>query len=231
MERLASSLSLPWWTRKVCMCMATKAMAVCQAPAAPISAFGAGPVQRATPGNASSRVSKHVSERCPPPCPPPPLPGVAAATNNYIMGAFVVASGLERGDVATPKAVAAAGIEPSGAGDDTTWIHPGAVDGGTLVGAETATTAQPFAGEGPTFLENIFGDCLSYPNVAWAQEVLAAVHETTGLPWWLAIAATTITARSLMFPLAVYQQKVAAQLQVASPKLQEVGIFLSRYFY
>lgn len=77
-------------------------------------------------------------------------------------------------------------------------------------------------GEGPSFLEGIFGDCLSYPNVVWAQEVLAAVHEATGLPWWLTIAAATFTARSFMLPMAVYQQRVAAHLQAAAPKLQEV---------
>ena len=105
------------------------------------------------------------------------------------------------------------------AASDATGSELGA-DGGSAEGSAAAAGAS--AGEGPSFLESMFGDCLSYPNVVGAQEVLAAVHEATGLPWWLAIAATTLMARSLMLPLAVYQQKIAAHLQAAAPKLQEV---------
>ena len=96
----------------------------------------------------------------------------------------------------------------------------GTAQGAALDSASVASSEV--GGEGPSFLEGIFGDCLSYPNVVWAQDVLAAVHVTTGFPWWLAIAATTWTARSLLLPLAVYQQKIAGHLQAAAPKLQEV---------
>ena len=103
-------------------------------------------------------------------------------------------------------------------------IASGLEEGGSPIAASASTAstteATLAAGEGPTFLENFFGDCLSYPNVVWAQEVVALVHETSGLPWWLSIAATTWTVRGLLFPLAVYQQKIAGHLQAAAPKLQ-----------
>jgi hypothetical protein len=37
--------------------------------------------------------------------------------------------------------------------------------------AEAALPEPPGTSEEPTFLENVFGDCASYPNVLWAQEV------------------------------------------------------------
>ena len=89
-------------------------------------------------------------------------------------------------------------------------------------GERAATVGNKLETEGEgrlTFLENILGDCLSYPNVLWAQDMLACVHQTTGLPWWLSISTTTLTARALLFPLAVYQAKIAAHLQEAAPKL------------
>ena len=90
------------------------------------------------------------------------------------------------------------------------------------VGERAATVGNTLETEGEgrlTVLENILGDCLSYPNVLWAQDMLACVHQTTGLPWWLSISTTTLTARALLFPLAVYQAKIAAHLQEAAPKL------------
>ena len=99
----------------------------------------------------------------------------------------------------------------------------GVVIAAELEGGERASTVGntlETEGEGRlTFLENILGDCLSYPNVLWAQDMLACVHQTTGLPWWLSISTTTLTARALLFPLAVYQAKIAAHLQEAAPKL------------
>jgi hypothetical protein len=62
-------------------------------------------------------------------------------------------------------------------------VEAGGVDAAAVAAAATAgdSVAEDVsvegvgvvAGEGPTFLENIFGDCLSYPNVVWAQEVCA----------------------------------------------------------
>jgi YidC/Oxa1 family membrane protein insertase len=45
---------------------------------------------------------------------------------------------------------------------------------------------------------------------------------STGLPWWATIVVTTLAARSLMLPLAFYQQKIAAHLQAATPELRAV---------
>ena len=89
------------------------------------------------------------------------------------------------------------------AADETAAVDDAARAAGA---AGVGAPETPPAGEGPTFLEGIFGDCLSYPNVVWAQEVVAALRDAGGLPWWLAIAATTVTARGLLLPLAVYQQ-------------------------
>jgi hypothetical protein len=89
--------------------------------------------------------------------------------------------------------------------DETAAVDDAARAAGAA-GEGAGAPASPPAGEGPTFLEGIFGDCLSYPNVIWAQEVVTALRDAGGLPWWLAIAATTVTARGVLFPLAVYQQ-------------------------
>lgn len=114
------------------------------------------------------------------------LPGPAA-------GRVAVASGAEGHESSANAAHATAAVDDAASGTVR------------AAGAAGEGAGSP-AGEGPTFLEGIFGDCLLYPNVVWAQEVVAALRDAGGLPWWLAIAATTVTARGMLFPLAVYQQ-------------------------
>ena len=62
--------------------------------------------------------------------------------------------------------------------------------GGDAAAAQDAACATP--GAGAWFWDSALGDCMSYPNVVLAQEVLGRVHVATGLPWWATIAVTTL---------------------------------------
>ena len=51
--------------------------------------------------------------------------------------------------------------------------------------------------------------CLKSTPVTMMMEQLCAIHDSTGLPWWATIAATTFTLRGLLlFPACVTSQKV-----------------------
>ena len=52
--------------------------------------------------------------------------------------------------------------------------------------------------------------CLKSTPVTLMMEQLCAIHDSTGLPWWATIAATTFTLRGLLlFPACVTSQKVS----------------------
>ncbi|OQR81304.1 Cytochrome Oxidase Biogenesis (Oxa1) Family, partial [Thraustotheca clavata] len=55
-----------------------------------------------------------------------------------------------------------------------------------------------------------------------AQNVIEAVHTTTGLPWWATFACTAIVVRGSLFPLLVYQIKSTERMAVASKDLRKV---------
>ncbi|KAI5071055.1 hypothetical protein GOP47_0013306 [Adiantum capillus-veneris] len=67
----------------------------------------------------------------------------------------------------------------------------------------------------------IIGDC-SYPT-AFVQILMESVHIHLGLPWWGAIAFTTIAIRLLCLPIVAYQLKATAKLTLMRPKLEKIN--------
>lgn len=60
--------------------------------------------------------------------------------------------------------------------------------------------------------------------VGYAQETLLAIHNTTGMPWWLTIVFGTVLARSIVtFPLAIYQNKILAKVENISIELKDLA--------
>lgn len=62
----------------------------------------------------------------------------------------------------------------------------------------------------------------NYTPVGALEAVLEAIHVTTGLPWWAAIAATTVAIRTLMLPLMVKVQRNNARVANINPDLQRI---------
>lgn len=51
-----------------------------------------------------------------------------------------------------------------------------------------------------------------------AEDFLVQVQQTTGLPWWLSIAVSTLSVRTLVtLPLAAYQMRVLAKVAPPGP--------------
>lgn len=53
--------------------------------------------------------------------------------------------------------------------------------------------------------------------------LLTTVHDTTGLPWWATIAATTFSVRVCLLPLQIYQSKSVARMAIIRPQIDELG--------
>jgi len=58
--------------------------------------------------------------------------------------------------------------------------------------------------------------------MALIETLLTTVHDTSGLPWWLTIAATTVSVRLLLVPLQIYQSKSVAQMAAIKPQMDEL---------
>jgi len=61
-----------------------------------------------------------------------------------------------------------------------------------------------------------------YLPTGWVQQGLDLIHANLGLPWWATIMLGTLILRTATVPIAIYNQKNAAQMQVHMPKLQEL---------
>uniref|UniRef100_A0A8C6CSP7 OXA1L mitochondrial inner membrane protein n=1 Tax=Moschus moschiferus TaxID=68415 RepID=A0A8C6CSP7_MOSMO len=61
----------------------------------------------------------------------------------------------------------------------------------------------------------------SYTPVGLIQNLLEFMHVNLGLPWWGAIAACTVLARCLVFPLIVKGQREAAKIHNHLPEIQK----------
>ncbi|KAF7462257.1 Hypothetical predicted protein [Marmota monax] len=61
----------------------------------------------------------------------------------------------------------------------------------------------------------------SYTPVGLTQNLLEFMHVNLGLPWWGAIAACTVLARCLVFPLIVKGQREAAKIHNHLPEIQK----------
>ncbi|KAM9645306.1 mitochondrial inner membrane protein OXA1L isoform 2-T2 [Trichechus inunguis] len=81
---------------------------------------------------------------------------------------------------------------------------------------ETADVVQAAAEQ--SFAELGLG---SYTPVGLIQNLLEFMHVDLGLPWWGAIAASTVLARCLVFPLIIKGQKEAAKIHNHLPEIQK----------
>ena len=59
-----------------------------------------------------------------------------------------------------------------------------------------------------------------FPPLYVAQQCLETLHSWTHLPWWAVIVGTTVALRSLVtLPMAVYQNKLVAKIELLQPTL------------
>ncbi|XP_030174538.1 mitochondrial inner membrane protein OXA1L isoform X2 [Lynx canadensis] len=85
-----------------------------------------------------------------------------------------------------------------------------------VASGETADVIQTAAEQ--SFAELGLG---SYTPVGLIQNLLEFMHVNLGLPWWGAIAACTVLARCLVFPLIVKGQREAAKIHNHLPEIQK----------
>ncbi|KAL2790216.1 mitochondrial inner membrane protein OXA1L [Daubentonia madagascariensis] len=85
-----------------------------------------------------------------------------------------------------------------------------------VASGETADVVQAAAEQ--SFTELGLG---SYTPVGLIQNLLEFMHVDLGLPWWGAIAACTVLARCLVFPLIVKGQREAAKIHNHLPEIQK----------
>lgn len=62
----------------------------------------------------------------------------------------------------------------------------------------------------------------NYTPVGALEAALEAIHVTTGLPWWAAIAATTLIIRTCMLPLMIKVQRNNARVANINPDVQRI---------
>ncbi|KAF5395858.1 hypothetical protein PHET_10955, partial [Paragonimus heterotremus] len=62
------------------------------------------------------------------------------------------------------------------------------------------------------------GLCSYWPS-GWYQAILESLHVSLELPWWAAIATTTVLIRLFLFPLIIKQRRSLARYSEAMPKL------------
>lgn len=66
----------------------------------------------------------------------------------------------------------------------------------------------------PGFIASIYQSISESIPIAYLQQTLVYVHDSSGLPWWASIILSTILFRSLVtLPLIIYQYKIVARLQ------------------
>ena len=63
---------------------------------------------------------------------------------------------------------------------------------------------------------------LFYDVISTTESCLTSIHNSTCLPWWAVISGTTLLLRSVLtVPLAVYQQKIGARIELLKPLISE----------
>ncbi|MCO5547951.1 hypothetical protein L7F22_001406 [Adiantum nelumboides] len=133
--------------------------------------------------------------------------------------------------VGTPKNICYNGYGPSLSGRYCSTVTgtqlegelggPGKVDGLDVTTADVAGKLASPEAQALNEVSAIIGDC-SYPT-AFVQILMDNMHTALGLPWWAAIAATTICIRLLCLPIVAYQMKSAAKLSLMRPKLEKIN--------
>lgn len=80
-----------------------------------------------------------------------------------------------------------------------------------------------------TFITDIYRDIAMSTPVSYLQNGLIYVHDATGLPWWASIVLSTALLRSIVtLPLAIYQTKIAARLEMISLEMVPIVEQLKR---
>ena len=102
---------------------------------------------------------------------------------------------------------------PVGSGDPTAQLDPYATT--------TATDAMDVAAEVVTQLDPYTSPSI-WPLTDNAIWLVQSVHEQVGLPWFAAIASTTLLMRTVLLPLAVKSMKNAAKLAEVQPEMSKV---------
>eukprot|EP00898_Chlorokybus_atmophyticus_P001449 jgi/Chlat1/2304/Chrsp17S02799 len=81
---------------------------------------------------------------------------------------------------------------------------------------EAAAAASPHVNEVSAIADQ------SWLPVVALQQLIEAFHVYAHLPWWGAIAATTVALRALMLPLVIRQMKVTARLSLMRPQMEKL---------
>uniref|UniRef100_A0A1L8E0C0 Putative cytochrome oxidase bioproteinis protein oxa1 mitochondrial n=1 Tax=Nyssomyia neivai TaxID=330878 RepID=A0A1L8E0C0_9DIPT len=86
---------------------------------------------------------------------------------------------------------------------------------------------QGFQARHFSYTESISGLWMSMSNsipVAYFQETLVKIHDTTGLPWWGTIILSTCLLRTVVtVPLTIYQNKIMARIELISMEMPEIA--------
>jgi len=61
-----------------------------------------------------------------------------------------------------------------------------------------------------------------FSPVGWAMDFVNTIHQVTGLPWWLTIAASTLTLRALLLPVMIEQTKHIARVNRIAPVIADL---------
>lgn len=96
----------------------------------------------------------------------------------------------------------------------------------TVASSEVADSLADVVTQSPEVVTGTIG---GYTPVGVLQTLLEFVHSTLHLPWWVAIAGTTIAIRLALFPLAVKMQINAAKIANINPQAQLLHKQLMEY--
>lgn len=72
------------------------------------------------------------------------------------------------------------------------------------------------------------GLCNNTP-IGALQYVMEAVHVTSGLPWWISIALTTVLIRTLLLPIVLNQQRMQVPMMKLRPEMDAIKLKLTEY--
>ncbi|CAI5477676.1 unnamed protein product [Closterium sp. Yama58-4] len=132
----------------------------------------------------------------------------ASANGAAIGGASGASTSGEGSESVLSDAPLSSGADVSGAvlGDGAADVISAATsDVGVTVGSELAAAAA---------------HC-SAP-IAALQQLIGAVHDVAGLPWWLSIAAATVGIRLILLPAFIYQVRSTVKMALIKPEMERL---------
>ncbi|GJP56531.1 hypothetical protein CLOM_g15595 [Closterium sp. NIES-68] len=104
-------------------------------------------------------------------------------------------------------------LPPSGADVSGAVLGEGAAG---VIGAATSDVGVTLASE----LAAAAAHC-SAP-IAMLQQLIGAVHDVAGLPWWLSIAAATVGIRLVLLPAFIYQVRSTVKMALIKPEMERL---------